>query len=93
MVQWLEVIKLRSTSHGDKLLQSILQQMTHFGDRRLVEMRTYRHAVLETDWALHLVWESEGAEPNGSALGHQLARTLQEFGLTDHSVWVYNHGK
>jgi hypothetical protein len=37
---------------------------------------------------VHLYWDSERLEQNGSALGIRLAQALKEFGLTDHSVWI-----
>jgi hypothetical protein len=53
-----------------------------------VEMKTFRHAALETDLSVHLHWKSEHPEQNGSALGLRLAQALKEFGLVDHSVWI-----
>ena len=48
----------------------------------------YRHALWETDWSLHLHWESQKPENNGSALGLRLSQALEEFGLVDHSIWL-----
>jgi len=53
-----------------------------------VALKTFRHGALETDLSVHLHWDSEMPEPNGSALGLCLAQALKEFGLIDHSVWV-----
>lgn len=55
---------------------------------RLVETKTFCHASLNSDLSIHLHWESERPEWNGSPLGLHLARALKEFGLIDHSVWV-----
>jgi hypothetical protein len=38
--------------------------------------------------ALHLYWETEQPEKNGSALGLHLSQALKEFGLIDHSIWI-----
>jgi hypothetical protein len=54
----------------------------------LVEMKTYRHVNLETDLSIHLHWQTERPEQNGSALGLRIAEAFKEFGLIDHSVWV-----
>jgi hypothetical protein len=51
-------------------------------------MKTYHHAALETDVSVHLLWESEQPEQNGSSLGLRIGQALKEFGLIDHSVWV-----
>ena len=89
MMRWLEVIKLRAAGNGEGLLDELFREMNNAGqDRGLVEIKTYRHAALETDLSVHLHWESDRAEPNGSPLGLSLARALKEFGLVDHSVWI-----
>ncbi len=87
MVKWLEVIKLRSAGEGS-VLEEFLPSMAKVGQSGLVEMKTYRHAALETDFSVHFQWESDRAEQNGSALGLRLAQALKEFGLVDHSVWI-----
>ncbi|KPK90367.1 MAG: hypothetical protein AMJ94_09555 [Deltaproteobacteria bacterium SM23_61] len=89
-MKWLEVIKLRSAGGSLGLLEELLLPLSESDPRGLVEMKTYRHAVLETDLSVHLHWNSEMPEPNGSALGLRLAQALKEFGLVDHSVWVDN---
>jgi hypothetical protein len=65
-----------------------LVSIDKFSQNGLVEIKTFRHAVLETDWSVHLLWESERPEQNGSSLGLRLAQALKEFGLIDHSIWV-----
>jgi hypothetical protein len=89
MMRWLEVIKLRAAGNGEELLDELFRQMNNAGqDRGLVEIKTYRHAALETDLSLHLHWESERPEQTGSILGLRLAQALKEFGLIDHSIWI-----
>ncbi len=92
MVKWLEVIKLRSAGEGSGVLEKFLLPMAKVGQSGLVEMKTYRHAALETDLSLHLHWRSERPEQNGSALGLRLVQALKEFGLVDHSVWIEEAG-
>jgi hypothetical protein len=88
-MKWLEVIKLRSAGNGEKIMEEFLRPTAKFGQNRgLMEMRTYRHAALETDLSVHLHWESVRPEQGGSALGLRLAQALREFGLIDHSIWI-----
>jgi hypothetical protein len=89
-MKWLEVIKLRSAGGSLGLLEELLLPISGSNQSELVEIKTYRHAVLETDLSVHLHWNSEMPEPNGSALGLRLAQALKAFGLIDHSVWVDN---
>ena len=89
MMRWLEVIKLRVAGNGEGLLDELFRQMDKAGqDRGLVEIKTYRHAALETDLSLHLRWESERPEQHGSILGLRLAQALKELGLIDYSIWI-----
>lgn len=88
-MKWLETIKLRSPGNDEGVLEEFLQLMVKSGQsRELVGIKTYRHAALENDLSVHLYWESDRPEQNGTAVGHQLAQALKEFGLTDHSIWI-----
>jgi hypothetical protein len=87
-MKWLEVIKLRSVGESSGVLEEFLRSLSQPGPRGLAKMKTFRHAGLETDLSVHLYWNSEKPESNGSALGLRLVQALKEFGLIDHSVWV-----
>lgn len=87
-MKWLEIIKLRSAGTDPCLLEELLLLIDKFNQSGLVEMKTFRHAFLESDWTIHLHWESERPEENGSSLGLRLAQAFKEFGLVDHSVWI-----
>ena len=87
-MKWLEVIKLRSAEKGFGMLEELLVSMDSVGQSGLVEVKTYRHAALATDVSVHLLWESEQPEQNGSSLGLRIGQALKEFGLIDHSIWV-----
>ena len=87
-MKWLEVIKLRSAGKDSRLLEELLLSIDKLSQSGLVEMKTYHHAALETDFSVHLLWDSRRPEQNGSALGLRLAQALKEFGLIDHSIWI-----
>ena len=88
-MKWLEIIKLRSAGIEDSLVEEFLRSLTTSGeDTERLEIKTYRHAALENDLSVHLHWDSEKPEQDGSALGLRLAQAFKEFGLIDHSIWV-----
>ena len=87
-MKWLEVIKLRSAGKDSGSLEELFSSIDKLSQSGLVEMKNFRHAALETDFSVHLRWESEQASENGSGLGLRLAQALEEFGLIDHSVWI-----
>jgi hypothetical protein len=88
IMRWLEVIKLRSVGKHSELVKELLLSIDKFSQSGLVEMKTYHHAALETDLSMHLHWESDRPDQNGSLLGLRLVQALKEFGLVDHSVWI-----
>ena len=73
---------------NSEVLKELLLSIHRLNQSGLVEVKTYRHAALETHLSVHLHWESERPEQNGSSLGLRLVQALKEFGLTDHSVWI-----
>jgi hypothetical protein len=87
-MKWLEVIKLRSAGKDSRLLEELLLSIDEFNQNGLIEIKTFRHATVESDWSIHLHWESKRLEQNGSSLGLRLAQAFKEFGLVDHSVWI-----
>jgi hypothetical protein len=88
-MKWLEVIMLRAAGNNEGLLEELFREMNRAGQKGgLEEIRTYRHAALETDLSVHLHWKSERPEQNGSSLGLRLVQAFKEFGLTDHSIWI-----
>jgi len=87
-MKWIEIIKVRSAGRDSESLKAYLSAIAKSDQRGLAEIRIYRHAAWETDWSLHLHWESEWVEQNESALGLRLSEALQEFGLVHHSTWI-----
>jgi hypothetical protein len=87
-MKWLEIIKLRSVGKDSRLLEELLLSIDKFNQHGLLEMKTFHHSALESDWSFHLHWESGRPEQNGSNLGLRMAQALKEFGLVDHSVWI-----
>lgn len=87
-MKWIEIIKLRNAGEVPESLKVLLSGLLKNGPSGLAEARLYRHASWETDWTMHLHWETEQPEKNGSALGLHLSQALKEFGLIDHSIWI-----
>jgi len=87
-MKWIEIIKLRNAGKVPESLKRFLSGLLKNAPPELIEARLYRHASWETNWTLQLYWDSTQFEENGTALGLRLARTLRDFGLVDHSVWI-----
>jgi hypothetical protein len=91
-MKYMEIIKLRSARKASEALEGLLSGLTRTDQAGLIETRLYRHATWETDLALHLHWESEKPQKDGSTLGIRLSQALKEFGPVDHSVWIEELG-
>jgi hypothetical protein len=87
-MKWLEIIKVRSAGESHFLLEELLYSIEKLSQKGFLEIKIYSHIVLESDLSIHLCWESEQPEPNGSTLSLHLIKTLREFGLVDHSIWT-----
>jgi hypothetical protein len=87
-VNWVEIIKLRSAGKTPEPLKAFLSAIGKNDRCGPKEVRVYRHAAWDSDWSLHLYWESEKPLEDGSVLGIQLSQALKEFGPVDHSVWI-----
>jgi hypothetical protein len=89
-MKWMEVIKLRIAGGNPELVEQrivkLIKEVITNGSMKGIKL--YRHAVVDNDLSIHLYWESEKAEPQGSANGLCLVHVLKEFGLISHSVWV-----
>lgn len=93
-MKWIEVIMLQSAAENPKTIEQEIEKLAgNTGNgSSLREIRLYRHALLDNDLSVHLLWDSEKAEPQGSALGLCLSHVLKEFGLVSHSVWIEDYG-
>ena len=94
-MKWLEIIELRTADSNRELLESRLQEVIDEAKEEMEHqsIKIYTHAVLNTDFSIHLFHESNMAEQFGSRLGVRLASALKEFGLVNHSIWIEMHGK
>jgi hypothetical protein len=87
-MNWLEIIKLQSVGNRLGLMDKLALIRDEVGRNGLVKFEFYRHTLLETDLSVHLQWDTEKAERQGSTLGLHLVQALEEYGLVDHSIWI-----
>ena len=89
-MKWIEIINLRSAGTPREVIEQKVPRSVSEQDRSKspVAIRVHRHATLDTDLSVHLLFESLGPEARPSAPGQRLASALKEFGLVSHSMWV-----
>jgi hypothetical protein len=92
-MQWLEIIELRSIGSNRKLFESQLETLINevHTETKNQAFKFYSHAVLDTDFCIHLCHDSRKVENSGSRLGLRLVTALREFGLVNHSIWIEKH--
>ncbi len=85
-MKWMEFIKVQTAQANvaAKLLQIIKGCSQCQG---LMEARVFRHASVD-DCSVFLLWNTERPEQPGSSVGLHLCKTMKQYGLVDHSVWI-----
>ncbi len=88
-MKWIEVVQLRVADGNRNMMASKLKQLTCTigNNSRPQEIVTYSRALIDTDYSIHIIHDSDKVEGQGSPLGLQLATVLKAFGLVNHSVW------
>lgn len=86
-MKWLEIINLRSTDGNREMLESTLQKLFDQVEKEKQGVRTYRRVMIDSDFSIHLHYDSENPDTVGSPLGLRLASALKQFGLVNHSIW------
>jgi hypothetical protein len=89
-MKWMEIIALRSLVRENRhLADELLRQFSQHKQSGLsAAIRIYHHPTVDTDLGIHIYWETEPLNPNGSPLGQQLAYALKGLGLLSYSIWV-----
>jgi hypothetical protein len=89
-MKWLEIIELRSVDSNRELLKRQLKALIDEAHKKAEQqaIKVYNHVAIDTDFSIHLLYDSVKADINGSPLGLQLVSTLKKFGLVNHSVWI-----
>ncbi|MGA3208580.1 MAG: hypothetical protein ABSE05_12250 [Syntrophales bacterium] len=89
-MQWMEAIKLRIAEKKPGAVErEIVKLIKELGDNgNMKDIKLYHDAVVDNDLMVHLYWDTDSAEPQGSATGLCLVHVLRDYGLISHSVWV-----
>ena len=89
-VKWIEVIQLRATGRDKELLGTELVKLIEENSNTNGEhpIMAYNRVLVDTDFKIQIVHETENVEKNGSPLGIRLVSALESFGMVNHSMWV-----
>ncbi len=89
-MKWLEIIHLRTAHpHLETLLNDLSGPIKSIENKRnLSALKIYRHPRLDTEVIIHLHWNGHKPQVLESALGLRLANISDEYGTTNHSIWI-----
>jgi len=85
----LEIIELRSGSKQFKFLKLELNSLINKLNKESNDctIKIYSHLFVDSDISIHLHYDSNKTDINGSPIGLQIISILKEFGLTYHHIW------
>ena len=89
MNHYLEIIELRTSGRNRQKLESVLEELLAGlnADAEQEQVKVYRSRSIESDYCLHLHFQAENSNREGSPLGLRMVSALQEYGLVHHSIW------
>jgi len=92
---WLEIIEIRAIGSNRELLSSQLQDLINdmIKQADLQAVNIYRHAILETDFSIHVFHNSDVAGSNCSSICTRLVSALKDFGLVNYTSWIEKFNK
>jgi DNA-binding FadR family transcriptional regulator len=88
----LEVIHLRLAGQDPEALIQEIRDCVIRRDPKMI-IRTYQHAAVETDIAIHIQMAEPSANPVDAELGVRLSTALREYGMVEHTLWMEQQGE
>jgi hypothetical protein len=89
-MKWLEIIELRSVDYYQEQLKPLIQILINEVKKEVKDqaISAYNRIMVDTDFTLHLLHDSNNVEYCGSPLGLRLSLALKDYGSVNHSVWA-----
>lgn len=93
MNRYLEIIELRTSGQNRKKLESALEKLLAGlkSDPEREQIQVYNSRVIESDFCIHLHFQAENYNREGSPLGLRMVSALKEYGLIHHNIWCEMH--
>jgi len=86
----LEIIEIRTTEKNHAALETYLTrwQAGVLAGTKALRVKIYRHAALESDFSIHLLYDNSTGEFDARVLSERLVCVLKDFGLVNQTRWV-----
>ena len=88
-MKWIEVVGIRTATGNREILEGELLGLIQLMQKRdaAAPIKVLRRLNVESDLCVHLLHDSQRAEPSGSRLGLRLVAEMEVLGLVHHSIW------
>ncbi len=85
----IEIIELRLRCDDNILRELNIPGLIAEVEKKMksLTVKLYKHSSLTTDYSLHLDYNTEKIDVNGSHLGLCLVSVFKDFGFIHHSMW------
>ncbi|MGD9189303.1 MAG: hypothetical protein PVI89_13870 [Desulfobacteraceae bacterium] len=89
-MKWMEILELRAAAGSDFLESIDLQALVAGLPKGVRPYRVvfFKHATVESDLCIHLMFDTDTVGRQGSEPGLWLKEILQAMGLVSHKIWV-----
>jgi len=89
-MKWLEIIQLRSSTMNrgslEQLLATWISEDAKYDAAQTIKV--FKHATVETDYSIHIEYDTDKSICDASELGVKMTTVLKEFGLVNHNIWI-----
>jgi len=89
-MKWLEIIEICSVSTDRALLEKQIMALANqitAGDSTCT-VKVFKNGFVDTDFSIHLFYESENNHVHRSALSEQIIAAFKDYGIINHSLWI-----
>ncbi|MGD9363647.1 MAG: hypothetical protein PVH85_32585 [Desulfobacterales bacterium] len=93
-MKWLEFIRVQVGGNPQETIASKILSFTKELKYKpgLTAAEVYVHALVNGDFAISLLWDTDQPQPMGSLIGLNIKDALRKYGLVDHSAWIKKQG-
>lgn len=89
-MKYIELIKLRTTGNcSDEIVQILMKTMdTNKTIDNHCDIHFFKNTPVKTDFLVLIVYYADIIDPHGSRTGQELCKSLNKFGLINHTIWT-----
>jgi len=87
MANWLEILELRAVHIDQDLISRYIKHLLQEFENEYA-IKIYLNTRVETNWNIHIHYESENVVVRGSDIAMRLKVILKNFGIVNHTILI-----